>query len=472
MSELNHKGINAALESYSGQQLTNAMSDLGSLGVGWERLEFQWQGFQPNGPNDWNVGNHDAAVQALTAAGINTLGLIDYGVSWANGGNDQMTPPDPAQFAAYCGKLAAYYSKMGVHTWEIWNEPNNLAFWSTGANAAQYTQMLKLAYTAIHQADPNATVLVGGMSPAADGGGYMSPQSFLQGTYDNGGKGYFDGVADHPYIPGLPTATDGSAAWWNAQADLHNIMVQNGDTTRADGSPKLIWDTEYGSPTNGPSGFISQDEQATKVTQSYQLEEQEPWAGPLFWYSYKDNGTDPSTVENFFNLENADGSHKPAFAAYQAVPTGQSTPSPAPNPTQSPPPPATFPGAQLTAEQQGAVSALTVQSATVGHLLSAFLHAADAGQDIQAVGNTLATHGDTAASINAAISNLVAFLQEYVGSGLSHFGGMTPGFALDVVKLGVVALQAGSPQVDRAFGGTVVTLFQQEASALVAVHAH
>jgi hypothetical protein len=38
------------------------------------------------------------------------------------------------------------------------------------------------------------------------------------------------------------------------------------------------------------------------------------WAGPMFFYSYKDLGTDPSTVENFFGVVRSDGSDKPAYA--------------------------------------------------------------------------------------------------------------------------------------------------------------
>ena len=41
------------------------------------------------------------------------------------------------------------------------------------------------------------------------------------------------------------------------------------------------------------------------------------WAGPMFWYSYKDLGTSPSTAENFFGLIRADGSTKPAYATFK-----------------------------------------------------------------------------------------------------------------------------------------------------------
>jgi hypothetical protein len=53
-----------------------------------------------------------------------------------------------------------------------------------------------------------------------------------------------------------------------------------------------------------------------------------------------------------------------------------------------------------------------------------------------------------------------------VGSGLSHFGGMSADFAVNVAKLGVVCVQAGIPELDRAYGGLVHQLFSQEAAPI------
>lgn len=54
---------------------------------------------------------------------------------------------------------------MGVHTFEIWNEPNYAQFWPSAPNAAEYVTMLKAGYAAVKTADPGATVLMGGLSP-------------------------------------------------------------------------------------------------------------------------------------------------------------------------------------------------------------------------------------------------------------------------------------------------------------------
>ena len=60
-----------------------------------------------------------------------------------------------------------YYGK-GAKYFEIWNEPNNPAFWSPTPNPAAYTADLKAAYTAIKAVAPSAMVITASLAPAAD----------------------------------------------------------------------------------------------------------------------------------------------------------------------------------------------------------------------------------------------------------------------------------------------------------------
>jgi hypothetical protein len=87
-------------------------------------------------------------------------------------------------------------------------------------------------------------------------------------------------------------------------------MVANGD------GAKKIWATEFGAPTNGPTGtFVSEDAQSRMVSTGLSLFRSYDWAGPLFWYSGRDVGTSTSTRENFFGLLRNDFSPKPAYLA-------------------------------------------------------------------------------------------------------------------------------------------------------------
>jgi hypothetical protein len=81
-------------------------------------------------------------------------------------------------------------------------------------------------------------------------------------------------------------------------------MVNHGDGS------KQIWATEEGAPTSD-SG-VTDAQQAATITEAYAIFRSEPWAGPLFVYTYRDSGD-----ENRFGLLREDGSRKPAWEAFR-----------------------------------------------------------------------------------------------------------------------------------------------------------
>jgi hypothetical protein len=82
--------------------------------------------------------------------------------------------------------------------------------------------------------------------------------------------------------------------------------------------------TEFGAPTGGPA-FAGHPDHVTEALQAKILSDafaesgRYPWAGPLFWYSYKDLGTSNATIENFFGLIRFDGSQKTAYSILQEL---------------------------------------------------------------------------------------------------------------------------------------------------------
>lgn len=94
-------------------------------------------------------------------------------------------------------------------------------------------------------------------------------------------------------------------------------MTANGD------GDKKIWATEFGAPTNGPSGSsVSEADQSRMLAKGYTLFGTYTWAGPLFWYSHRDLGATTDTRENFFGLLRNDFSPKPSYSAYRTAVVG------------------------------------------------------------------------------------------------------------------------------------------------------
>lgn len=287
---------------------------MASTGAKWLRLDFPWPSIQPTATT-WNWGPFDSIVSLARSKGFSILGLPSYTPNWAKapGATGAAPPATPATFATFVGALVDRYKGQGVKHWEIWNEPN-LAQFLSPPDPSVYTPLLIAAAAAVKAADPSATVISAGLSPATDTpGSQMSPISFVKGMYASGAKGSFDALGMHPYgFPALPT--DASSASWNAwfhMTTIHGIMDQNGD------GAKKIWMTEYGAPTGTSTGAVSEARQVDFVREALVARAQSEWMGPLFWYSARDAGTNLADREQNFGLWRHDFSPKPAVSAFQ-----------------------------------------------------------------------------------------------------------------------------------------------------------
>jgi polysaccharide biosynthesis protein PslG len=312
--------LGGAIQNESSFALAQDFDAIGSTGARWVRMDINWDLIQRDGASSYNWAPFDRVVSAAQARGLNVLATILYTPPWARpAGTGASTPPTRlSDYVSFAKAAAGRYAPLGVHAYEIWNEPNNTRFWAPRADAGRYTEMLKGASTAIRSVDAQAFIVTAGTSPALDEGGNIAPVTFLKQIYARGGKDAFDAVGHHPYCtPGSP----GESQWWNpwyqmtgAPTSLRTVMAANGD------AGKQIWATEFGAPTGGPSGsFVPEAAQAELVTRAYRLFGSYRWAGPLFWYAARDLGTDRRTREDFYGLLRNDFSPKPAFDAYRAV---------------------------------------------------------------------------------------------------------------------------------------------------------
>jgi polysaccharide biosynthesis protein PslG len=318
----------------SNSQLNAELNDIASLGIGWIRFDMTWWTAQPNNSSTFSWTTVDQLVSAANAHGIKLLPVLGYLPPWARSStcpqSEVCEPANPAQFGTFAAAAVQRYAPLGIHDWEIWNEPNTTGFWQPAPNVADYVTLLKAAYTAIKAKDPSATVITGGLAPSDDSDQNISPTDFLTQLYADGGKSYFDAVGMHPYsYPAMPSYFASWNAWQQMFAttpSLESVMAANGD------AGKKIWMTEYGAPTNGPgvletsatdTNFIGSPDHVTEALQAAMLSQaitdvkSYSWAGPLFFYSYKDLGTSTDTVENFFGVVRSDGSDKPAYTTIQ-----------------------------------------------------------------------------------------------------------------------------------------------------------
>lgn len=313
--------VGEELTGLSDAALTSRLADIKAAGMGWIRLDIAWPDVAPNGAGQYNWSSYDRVARLARNAGVKVIGILDYTPTWARSsscsGSQFCTPANPSQYGSYAGATAAHFAPLGINVWEIWNEPNINQFYEPSPNPKSYVSLLKSAYPAIKQANPSSTVLTAGLSPSGTFDGNYSPSDFLTQIYVQGGRGYFDAVAAHPYTyPDSPAANNPYDAWGQL-TEMHNIM-----TSRGDGG-KLIWITEYGAPTGGPSSdpndHISEAAQSTLLRDAIYSYRTMSWLGPMMFYTYQDASFSTSTSENFYGLRRADGSAKPAYTTIKSI---------------------------------------------------------------------------------------------------------------------------------------------------------
>lgn len=161
-------------------------------GVHWIRPWLQWENtwrVQEPKPGKWDFRALDAALRRMELHGMRYQNMFYAAPKWVS---ESRVPPATKAgldvWSRYIRKvLTRYRGRIRYH--EVWNEPLN-----DGVKAEHYLAMLKAAWRAAKDADPNCEIL--GLSER-DGGNLTWLMSVLNG----GGGAYMDAATIHVYVP-------------------------------------------------------------------------------------------------------------------------------------------------------------------------------------------------------------------------------------------------------------------------------
>ncbi len=288
-------------------------------GAKWVRLDADWNSIE-NSPGQWDWRWTDRVVNNARARGMSVVLAPTYSPPWARRGacaNTMYCPPaNNGWFANFVSATVARYAPVGVHHYEIWNEPNWDPWWAAGPNAGDYVGLLRAAYGAAHSVDSHVTVISGGLAPhgdlAADPHDPRNPVNFLSAMYAAGAQGSFDAFGVHPYPP-LPNSPTSGSITWNPLLQSqweHDVMSQHGDGW------KQIWGTEYGAPTGSSDPkVVNENDQANYLDQGLRWWVGKPWTGPLLVDTVRDYS--PSFSNDwaaYMGLLRGNFSTKPAYS--------------------------------------------------------------------------------------------------------------------------------------------------------------
>ncbi len=305
-------------------------------GIGISRVQFDWRSIEPQPPNvfgqhDYRWAATDAWVGNLARGGIAAHALVLGSPGYLTESNAHT--PLQAQggggyWRHYVRAVVARYGRGGefwtanptiphrpIKVFQIWNEQNSSARYKPKPKPTEYADLVRIAESEIHAADPKARVVLGGMFGTPNsldkGDGSVPAWDFLKQLYAiDGFKSRFDAVAVHPYAP-----------------DLRGVRYQLRMIRRAmkkahDGATPIEV-TELGWSSGKPGTFFffkGRKGQAKMLDESFKLllKKRRKWnIERLMWISWRD-------TERFkgcgycekFGLLREDLSPKPSFHDY------------------------------------------------------------------------------------------------------------------------------------------------------------
>ncbi len=184
------------------------------------------------------VGGHIKNFDEKSQAAMRTAGMtwvkkqVTYGISdgkdlieaaHAQGykvllgalGQKERLAEDFNEYVAEFAKYVAHLAQLGADAIEVWNEPNIDREWPAGqVNGASYTRLLKAAYEAIKEANPDTLVISGAPAPTGFFGGGCAwsgcdDDVFMYQMANAGAANYADCIGIHYNEGILPPRAQG-----------------------------------------------------------------------------------------------------------------------------------------------------------------------------------------------------------------------------------------------------------------------
>lgn len=192
---------------------------------------------------------------------------------------------------------------------EVGNEPNLSWAWAGGLDPARYTELLKSAYRAVKSENAAMPVISGGLAAVLtdrSSTDSIGLRPFLQAMYDNGAKGYMDGISIHPYPWGVDFATS-----FEALSLVKETRTANGDSVP-------LWVTEFGLTTTG-AGASSPYDQGITLPALFDALRADPEIKSVYVHTLLESPDNEVIAERGYGLLRHDLTPKPAYCGLAAA---------------------------------------------------------------------------------------------------------------------------------------------------------
>jgi hypothetical protein len=315
-------------------------------GFTWVLQRFEWRNIEKSAKNAFEWYEAERITDAVNKAGLGMVVRLDNQPEWAR--RDRLFPrtgpPDRMEDWKDYVEAVAEKFKGKIAAYSIWNEPNVAREWGDARpDPRAYTEMLKVAYTAIKKADPNALVNTAGMSPTTESSDRAMPDTqFIEEMYAAGAKQYFDilgahaagfkaepeadpsAVAQDPSLTNNdPSPPDMKRVYsFRHVEDLRALMARNADESKQIALLEMGWTSD--SRPNSPYSWhsVTEDQKADYLVRGFQYAKQNwsPWVAMMTVIYLPSPDWTASDEQYYWSIANPDGSLRPAYNAIKNMP--------------------------------------------------------------------------------------------------------------------------------------------------------
>lgn len=199
------------------------------------RIAFGWDAMEPK-PDEYDWSFWDEFVPlAVETYGIKLIPYVCYTPAWAASepGREswRSAPKNPADFEEFMALISLRYGRW-IDSWEIWNEPDNEAYWS--GTPEQYAELVRAGSRGVRRGDPGATIVLGGLAWDLD---YLRELLEIHDVED-----FVDVINVHSYFE-----------TWHEDPieDLHRYLEEAAMIVHAFGDGEPLWMAEVGYSSRG-----------------------------------------------------------------------------------------------------------------------------------------------------------------------------------------------------------------------------
>lgn len=331
-------GFNIAWRPDEGGQEFNdwTRQTIDTAGFNWIRFQIHWNEIQRE-PEWFDPLPVDMLVDTYEGADIRILISVTGAPEWALDPQGNQLLEDWRTFEEFMIFLADRY-RGRVHAWEIWNEQNMAHEMHGTVRVSDYARLLDAGYRGVKEADPEALVVFGGLTPTGinDPSVAVNDVDYLREFYNFEAGVYqlfFDVLGVHlnatnnppdtsyPDNPGPGEWTDHNSFYFLRGADLRTVMLEFSDD-------RPMWVTEFGWTTeNQAEGYeygadISEEDQAEYLVNAFDVARQQiPGVTGMFvWNLNFSTMVAPEDEKYPWSVLNGDWSPRPAYTALQQMP--------------------------------------------------------------------------------------------------------------------------------------------------------